>query len=106
MDFDAGPSEALVHNARGTPHPPTKHESRRTDISPGILGERSVRESHAGQHRRETPKGGSLELVWRVEALPNTHENFTCGAPFVDHSNSRGSLFYRELRTDDGIEDS
>ena len=36
----------------------------------------------------------------------NTHENFTGGATFVDHPDSRGSLFYRELRTDDGIEDS
>ena len=36
--------------------------------------------------------------MWRVEALPNTHENFTGGATFVDHSNGRSSPLYRELR--------
>ena len=51
-------------------------------------------------------EGRLVRAVWRVEALPNTHENFTGGATFVDHSDSRGSLFYRELRTDDGIQDS
>ena len=42
----------------------------------------------------------------RVEVLANTHENFTGGTAFVDRSDSRGGLFYRELGTDDGIQDS
>ncbi len=55
---------------------------------------------------RNTERGGTRERVWRVEALPNTHENLTGGATFVDRSDSRGSLFYRELRTDDRVQDT
>ena len=65
------------------------------------VGEKPCRTTSAG-----TPKGGTRERVWRVEALPNTHENLTGGATFVDRSDSRGSLFYRELRTDDRVQDT
>ena len=36
----------------------------------------------------------------------NTHENFTGGATFVDRSDSRSSPLYRELRTDDRVQDT
>ena len=49
---------------------------------------------------------GLVIAVGRVEALPNTYENFTGGATFVDRSDSRGSLFYRELRIDDRVQDT
>jgi len=65
------------------------------------VGEKPCRTTSAG-----TPKGGTQERVWRVEALPNTHENLAGGATFVDHSDSRGSLFYRELGTDDRVQDT
>ena len=65
------------------------------------VGEKPCRTTSAG-----TPKGGTRERLWRVEALPNTHENFTGGATFVDRSDSRGSLFYRELRIDDRVQDT
>jgi len=56
--------------------------------------------SNAGQHQQEDRR------VWRVEALPKTHENLTGGATFLDRSDSRSSLFYRELRTDDRVQDT
>jgi hypothetical protein len=49
---------------------------------------------------------GLVIAVGPVEALPNTHENFTGGAPFVDRSDSRSSPLYRELRTDDRVQDT
>ena len=65
------------------------------------VGEKPCRTTSAG-----TPKGGTRERVWRVEALPNTHENLTGGATLLDRSDSRSSLFYRELGTDDRVQDT
>src|SRR6476620_6361606 len=45
---------------------------------------RSVGEKPCGTTSAGTPKGGTRERVWPVEALPKTHENLTGGATFLE----------------------
>ena len=103
-EFEEGGNEAVGRESEAE----KMFSKRKVRISDPSAGNR-VREINPAwatcRLRLRSEPGHVRPLRPDLSAL-NTHENFTGGATLVDHSDSRSSLFYRELRTDDRVQDS